>query len=266
MTAQKNHREAHTRELPAYPIASVDNVLRLLLLFRRRREWRLSDIARELAVADSTAHRLAAMLEYHGFVRRIPHTKGYQVGPSIVAIGRDSLGSTDMRAVVRPLLAQIVDDVGETISLGVLEDVDIHYIDAIESDAVLRVGNRTGMKIPAHCTSAGKVLLAELLDSEIMELYPATELPAMTDLSIRTREELFAEIRTTRSRGFATSVAASEDGIASLAVPVRNAIGRVVASAALAAPVVRWHKWDLEALAEYMSTALAPSMTMLEDN
>lgn len=260
MTAEHDHRFT---EPPAYPIASVDNALRLLLLFRRRREWRLSEIARELGVADSTAHRLIAMLEYRGFLRRIPQTRGYQAGPSVSAIGRNALGAADLREVLRPLLSTIVEQVGETISLGVLEGTDLHYVDAIESDAVLRVGNRTGMKIPAHCTSAGKVLLAELTDDKILRLYPHDDLQTVTVNSIRRRDDLLEEIQAIRERGFATSVAASEDGIASLAVPIRDASGRAVASAALAAPIGRWETWDHPALAERMATILATSTTLL---
>lgn len=254
----KDRAPSGSREPPSYPIASVDNALRLLLLFQQRREWRMSEIARELDVADSTAHRLIAMLEYHGFLERMPSTKGYRIGPSITVLGRNALGGNTLREVVHPVLAQIVEQEDETISLGVLEGSDIRYIDAIESNAVLRVGNRTGMKIPAHCTSAGKLLLAELEQDELLSRYPDEQLQTVTNRSIGSRTELFEQLDEIRERGYATSVAASEEGIASLAVPVRDSVGRAVAAAALAAPINRFETWDQPDLAQRMTAQLAP--------
>lgn len=261
-SAQEPQERSH-RERPAYPISSVDNALRLLLLFRHRREWRLSEIAHQLEVADSTAHRLIAMLEYHGFLSRVPRSRGYQVGPSIAAIGRHALGGLQLREQLHGLLTQIVEETGETVSLGVLEGEEIHYIDAVESTAVLRVGNRTGMRIPAHCTSAGKVLLAALDDTTLGELYPDEELPTVTARSVASRDELFEELREVRSSGYATSVAASEDSIASVSVPVRNTAGEAVAAVALAAPVNRWESWDHQQVAQRMREVLAVSERLL---
>lgn len=256
-SASESGRSGPHRAPPAYPIASVDNALQLLLLFRDRREWRLSDIAQELSVADSTAHRLIAMLEFHGFLTRVPRGRAYQIGPSIAAIGRNALGGLQLREQVHGLLGQIVEETGETVSLGVLEGDEIHYIDAVESTAVLRVGNRTGMRIPAHCTSAGKVLLAELDDAAIQALYPEEELPTVTAASLNSRASLLQELEGVRAAGYATSVAASEDGIASVSVPVRNAAGEAVAAAALAAPINRWETWNHQEVAARMREVLA---------
>jgi DNA-binding IclR family transcriptional regulator len=72
---------------PAYPIASVDNALRLLMLFRDTPRVRLSEASEHLGVAHSTAHRLMAMLAYHGFVRQEPGSRAYLAGPALVEIG-----------------------------------------------------------------------------------------------------------------------------------------------------------------------------------
>lgn len=264
MSDDRDRGTEPTRTPPAYPIASVDNALRLLLLFRNRLEWRLSDIARQLDVADSTAHRLVAMLEYHGFLTRMPRTRGYRIGPSISTIGRNALGDRGLRQAVHPLLEQIVEEERETISMGILEGSQIHYVDAVEAEAVLRIGNRTGMKIPAHCTSAGKVLLAELPDDEVRRLYPEERLPTLTEASVSSRSVLFDELETIRERGFATSRAGSEDGIAALAVLIRDSTGHAVAAAALAAPINRWEQWDQAAMAARMAELLAPAARLLQ--
>src|SRR5579859_8171320 len=90
---QKNERTAG----PLYPIASVDSALRILLMFREQRALRLTDAARTLGVAHSTAHRLLAMLHHHGFVHRDPASRRYVPGPSLVEIGLSAIGTIDLR-------------------------------------------------------------------------------------------------------------------------------------------------------------------------
>src|SRR5215475_12021196 len=82
---QKEH--VRRPERPAYPIASVDKALRLLMLFREQTTVRLSEASAHLGVAHSTAHRLLAMLAYHGFVRQERDTKAYVAGPALIEVG-----------------------------------------------------------------------------------------------------------------------------------------------------------------------------------
>ena len=89
---------------PAYPIASVDNALRLIRLFNDRDSLRLADACSYLGVAHSTAHRLLAMLIHHGFVQQDPQSRTYRPGPTLLEIGLAVVESSDVRTKARPML------------------------------------------------------------------------------------------------------------------------------------------------------------------
>src|SRR5262245_10249896 len=97
---------------PAYPIESVDNALRLLLVIEREGRTRVSDAAEVLGVAVSTAHRLLAMLEHHGFARQDPATRAYLPGPALVRIGLSAVRDLELRAIAHPYLEALRDETG----------------------------------------------------------------------------------------------------------------------------------------------------------
>jgi len=224
---------------PQYPIESVDNALRLLLMFRDRGEIRLSEAREALGVAQSTAHRLMAMLAYHDFVRQDPASRAYRAGPALIDVGLSVVRSMDIRAIARPFLEALMQQVGETVHLATLEGADARFLDAVESEHALRVAGRTGRILPAHATSVGKAMLAALPDSEIDRIYPAEALPAQTTRTITTKAALRTELERVRKRGYASNGGESEDGVSSIGVAVLNSSGRPVAAVSVAAPVSR---------------------------
>src|ERR1700679_14907 len=92
---------------PQYPIESVDNALRVLLLLGERPSLRLTDVSQYLGVASSTAHRLLAMLQYRGFVRQETATRSYVPGPTLDALAFSVLRRLDVRSRARPILEQL---------------------------------------------------------------------------------------------------------------------------------------------------------------
>lgn len=203
---------------PQYPIESVDNALKVLLLLGERPRLRLTDVSQYLGVASSTAHRLLAMLQFRGFVQQDPITRGYVPGPTLSGLAFGVLRRLDVRTRVRPVLEKLNVDLQETVHLGRLDGSDVHFIDSIESSRALRVGGRSGRSMPAHCTSNGKALLASMSDDELRTLYPDEDLPQLTPNSVSTRTQLNEVLAQVRAQGYATSHEESEEGVSSLAV------------------------------------------------
>jgi DNA-binding IclR family transcriptional regulator len=225
---------------PAYPIASVDNALRLLVLFRDRPRVRLSEASEYLGVAHSTAHRLMAMLAFHGFVRQEPDSRAYVAGPVLTEIGLAAVRELDIRRHARPALEQLAAALGETAHLAVLEGANVRYLDAVESPRALRVAARTGTTLAANCTASGKALLAELSDDEVTALFAGSSgLTALTGRSITALPQLLAELAGVRTRGGAVNVEESEDGVASVAVAVHGPRLAPAAALAVSGPVSR---------------------------
>jgi DNA-binding IclR family transcriptional regulator len=224
---------------PNYPIGSVDNALRLLLLFREHRSLRIADVSREIGVARSTAHRLVQMLVFHKLVVQDPNTRAYRAGPELIRLAVSVVRDIDLRAVGRPVLEQLVDELRETIHISILQGTETLFLDSIEPPRSVRVGSRTGMSLPAYATSTGKILLAGLDETRIPELYPTEVLRALTSRTLATRDDLIAELRRVRQQGYAENFGESEDEVCSIAVPIVDSTGRVRAALAMSAPPAR---------------------------
>jgi DNA-binding IclR family transcriptional regulator len=206
---------------PQYPIESVDNALRILLLLGEQRSIRLTDVSEYLGVASSTAHRLMAMLVYRGFVRQAEGSRAYEPGPSLTTIAFSVLRQVDVRARMHPFLERLAAGLGETVHLSRLDGSTVSFVDAVESPRAVRVGSRLGMTMPAHCTSSGKALLSTLDDAAIRVLYPHEKLPsALTPQSVTKRTVLLQQVADARRDGFAISEQESEEGVASVSVPL----------------------------------------------
>lgn len=223
---------------PAYPVGSVDKALRLLLLVAGRSRIRLSDASQALGVAQSTAHRLLAMLVLHGFVRQ-EADRAYVPGPALAAIARAGTREADLTALARPALEDLAAAAGETVHLSVLEGRMVRYLDAVESTRVLRVAARTGRTVPAHYTAAGKAFLASLPARQVERLLAGVELEAVTPRSVTDRRVLSRQLARIRRLGYAACQGESEEDVASIAVTVRDAMGRAVAAINVAGPAGR---------------------------
>jgi DNA-binding IclR family transcriptional regulator len=130
---------------------------------------------------------------------------------------------------------------GESVQLAVLDHMSVLYINKMESSKAVRMSSSVGSRAPAHCTSAGKALLA-YQPPEVVNQLIAGGLKAYTASSITSAEGLRAELAAVRSRGYAIDDEESEVGLRGVAAPIRNHSGVVVAAIGMAAPVQRMSK------------------------
>jgi DNA-binding IclR family transcriptional regulator len=223
---------------PQYPIESVDNALRLIWLVAHQPSVRMTEAARYLGVATSTAHRLLAMFEFRGLVVQNPVSRAYEPGPALEGIGFATLRRIEIRERARPVLEQLNAESAETVHLGRLEGSLVHFIDSIEGTQAVRVGSRLGRSLPAHCTSTGKAMLALLTGEQLTGLYPAEQLKQTMPGSIGTRSELLRALAEVRRRGYARSREESEEGVASVAVALGADISPLMALN-ISAPMTR---------------------------
>ncbi len=242
---------------PAYPIESVDNALRLLLLVETHPTLRVTEASAVLNVAPSTAHRLLAMLQYHGLVRQDPATKTYGPGAALLRLGLSVVRDLDIRQAARPVAERLSSELGETIHVVILQGNEVLFLDCVESTKALRVVSRVGALLPAHCTSVGKALLAELPRQKLRALYPESKLSGLTPHSITTRSQLESELEIVRGRGYSTSAGESEEGVSSVGVAIRGHSSRVMAGLSAAAPLSRLSEQQAEAMGDRLKQAAA---------
>jgi DNA-binding IclR family transcriptional regulator len=231
-----------------YPIESVENAARVLLMLRERSVLRVAEIAAELNIARSSAHRLLTTLQAHGLLRQDPTSRGYLAGPRLVELGVAVIGATDLRTLARPVLADLAKATGETAHLIVLEGAEIIFLDGVEGSGVIRAAARTGDRAPAHAAAAGKVLLAALSQEEFRARYSAARLRGGTENAIGARRDLETELARVREAGFATNQEESEEGLCAVAAPVCDATGAVRAALSLSGPSPRIRAAGLERL------------------
>lgn len=224
---------------PSYPIESVDNALRLLLLVAQKGEIRVSEAGAAISTAVSTAHRLLAMLQYHGLIRQDRVTKAYHLGPTMVSIGLSAVREMDIRTHAHPFLNALSEEVDETVHLALPQGSRVLFIDSIESRKSLRVTSRAGSLMWAHCTSVGKAYLALEDEQRLLALYPNIELPGLASESITSRARLFSVLAEVRKLGYAASANESEEGVGSVAAAIPGPTGRAVACVSTAVPTPR---------------------------
>jgi DNA-binding IclR family transcriptional regulator len=241
--------------VPDYPLASVDNALRLIWLLRDRGRLRVAEAADALGVSRSTAHRLFAMLEYRDFARQDPATRAYLAGPWVTG---------DVRLLVRPAMERLCAELEETVHLVVLREASAVFLDSAETARGLRIGSRAGTVMPAHCTAGGKVLLAQLSPEELRGLYPSAALERMTPRSLPSLERLEPELARVRERGYATNFGESEADVAAVAVAAPGDPGGRRASVTVSAPITRLDPDDAPRIAAAASRALAELIPVAE--
>jgi Transcriptional regulator len=241
----------------SYPIESVENAARVLLMLRRKSILRVAEVAAELGIARSSAHRMLTTLQAHGLLRQDPASRGYRAGARLVEIGIAVIGATDLRAEARPILEELAKETSETVHLIVLEDTQILFVDGAEGSHVIRAALRTGDRGPAHAAAAGKVLLAALPQAEFRARYPTSRLRGGTDRAIIARRDLEAELERVREAGYATNVGESEAGLHAVSAPVVDTTGAARAAISLSGPSSRLAAADLDRLSGVVIDAAA---------
>ncbi|HCB06433.1 MAG TPA: IclR family transcriptional regulator [Nocardioides bacterium] len=236
-------------------LSSVGNAARLLKAFlSREREIGVSELSRRLGLGKSTVHRLLTTLVQEGLVEKTD-SGGYRLGLTMFELGQVVQSHMDLHGAVGPVLAALREETHEGCQVGVLDGHEVVYIDRLESSQTLRLFNETGRRVPVHTTSSGKVLLAHLADDDLDRVLDVAPLNQMTPKSITDPAALRTELSRIRARGWSEAVEEREIGVASIAAPVRDASGRVVAAISIGAPAARMGAQQRRRLAEVVVEA-----------
>lgn len=196
----------------------------------------LPELTLRLGLPRQTIHRVLQQLTALALITRIAEGDRYAVGPRLSALALATLRSRNQTAPVRAILSELVAETGETCNIGVLDDFDFVYIERIECQWSLRVHLQAGSRTPAHSTSGGKLMLAYLEPDERRKLLSAHKLKAFTATTITSVGKLEDELEKIRAQGYAINDREQNVGIVGVAVPIRDAHGRVMAALALHGP------------------------------
>jgi DNA-binding IclR family transcriptional regulator len=142
---------------------------------------------------------------------------------------------------MRPFLYDLFERAGESVHLVVPAGSDVRFIDGIEGDQPLRVGVRTGARMPAYCTSGGKAMLADLDWSEVEALHPHGLRP-WPHAKLHELPSLRRQLARVRKQGYGINVEESEPGVTAIGMSVRSRSGQPIAALSVATPTARFHR------------------------
>jgi IclR family pca regulon transcriptional regulator len=198
----------------------------------------VSELARDVGLSRSSAHRYIATLASLGYLEQDRGTRRYRLGPRVLDLGFSALNSMELRQVAAADLQDLSDATGHTVNMAVLDGIDVVYIERCRSASReqrdIDLNLHVGARLPAYCTSMGKVLLADLPPKELEERLAEMQLAKRGPNTITAPAALRDELARVRVEGVAVNNEELASGLRSIAVGIRGADGNIVAAINLA--------------------------------
>ena len=195
-------------------------------------------IAGRVRLPKSTVARLLATLEDVDAVERFDGSQ-WRIGRGVEALTAAASPERSLVSAARPLLVDLVAELGEDAGLGLPDGNEIHYVDQVESDNPVQVRDWTGTRAPLHAVPSGLVLLAEW-PADALDAYLAGDLVALTRRTVTDPGELRTRLAEVRERGHAWGLEEFAEGIDSVAAPIRDVRGNAIAAVHVHGPSYRF--------------------------
>ena len=206
-----------------YQAPSVKKAFHILqLISQSTHGLGITELASRLCMSKGTVHGVVSALEELGAAVRNPVTKKYQLGITLLELGRLSYSQADIKDVAKPLMKEVMEKTGATVYVGVLNKDHITILDIVESREDLKITSPKGSTIPLFAGATGKVMLAFMSDEQCEQIIREKGLPRFTARSITDPERFMDEIRLVRKRGYATDYEEYLAGVWAAAAPIHG--------------------------------------------
>jgi IclR family pca regulon transcriptional regulator len=188
----------------------------------------LTEVASRTGLTRAGARRILLTLQTLGYV----HNDGklFTLAPRILDLGFAYLSSMPIWNLAEPIMEALVDEVKESCSAAALEGTDIVYVLRVPTRKIMSIGLGVGSRLPAYCTSMGRILLAGLADEEVRARLQASELRARTKHTVTDIDAVLAKVHQARRQGWCLVNQELEEGVVSIAAPLIDRGGRVIAA------------------------------------
>jgi IclR family pca regulon transcriptional regulator len=219
-------------------IESLDRGLRVLEVFGGSRQpMTLSDLAKAADLPRATARRILFTLERAGFVAT--DGKLFRLMPRVLVLASSYLASNHVVSVLQPALDRLSGEAQEISSMAILDGNDVVFIARASPTRIFSAGIDIGYRLPAFCTSVGRVLLSRLSDDELAKALNAMDLAPLTPFTVTDKKLLLKTIIADRAKGYSLVDREAEPGFRSISVPIRRYDGVTVAAINMGAHVDR---------------------------
>ena len=229
-------------------IRAVDRALDILLCFSNQTpQLTMTQIADQVGMNKSTVHRLLLTLERRRFVQRNPMTGRYQLGVRLLQMAYLTLEHNDIRRHAGPFLHRLCEQHRETVTLSMLDEADVVFLNVVESPQRVKLAASTGQRMPAFATAAGKALLAYLPMGRVLQILEQG-MPQFTPNTILLKDALLNELQIIREQGFSISMQEYEEGINAVAAPILNSENYPLAAVTVAGPAYRLTREQMQGI------------------
>ena len=243
-------------------VQSLERGLAVIRAFdAEHRELALSEVARLTGLTRAAARRFLLTLVKLGYVNL---SQGrFSLRPRVLELGYAYLSSLTLPEVALPHMEQLVAKVNESCSISVLDDIDVVYVARVPTRRIMSITLAVGTRLPAFVTSMGRVLLAGLPDEELEERLARIEVTQLTSRTVTDKDALRVILAGVRRQGYAATDQELEEGLRSLAVPLRSASGAVSAALNVSVHASRASMASLRR--EFLPLALRTAAAIVED-
>lgn len=210
-------------------VAGLEKGLKVIQAFdQERARLTIAEVAQATGLTRATARRYLITLAHLGYMRH--DNKLFSLTPAVLRLGQSYLHSARLPRIVQPLLYRLAYSLGEAASVGVLDNEQLVCVAAVSAGQLVSGTLQPGTRVPAYCTSNGRMLLASLTEPEIEMFLERSHPEQTTQYTIVNKDRLALEIARARSQGYALVDQELELGLRTIAVPLRNFRGDVVAA------------------------------------
>ncbi|MGK5077297.1 IclR family transcriptional regulator domain-containing protein [Janthinobacterium sp. HLX7-2] len=210
-------------------IAGLEKGLQVIVAFdQERSRLNIAEVAERTGLTRAAARRYLITLTHLGYMRH--ENKLFSLTPMVLRLGQSYLHSARLPRMVQPLLYRLAYSLGEAASAGVLDHDQLVCVAAVSAGQLVSATLQPGTRVPAYCTANGRMLLASLPQEQIEAFLARAQPEQITEHTIVNKERLALEIARARARGYALVDQELELGLRTIAVPLRNFRGEVVAA------------------------------------
>lgn len=258
------HRNKRNTDNAPGSSKSLQKALRILLhLGENGPTLGVTELARALALNKATVFRLLRAMEKFGMIERSPEGDRYRLGLKLHELGTKAMESRSLRGEAQRFLLDMARRSQESVSLAVVGSGGVMCLERVDSaETIISVRTPVGALFPAHCTAAGKAVLAFLPEEEAEAILLRNGMPRMTPFTLTRMADVKADLRQTLQRGYALDQQELERGLSGVGAPILVG-GRAIGAVGIAGPTLRFRGRELAekvALARETATRIATSL------
>jgi len=208
-------------------LKTLANGLGIITLFNDRNpSMTLNELTKKSCLHRATVYRIVLTLEQLGYISR--EGKAFKLNPSTLNLGYSYLSSLPFFNIAHDLLHDLNKRIGLATSITVLDGEDVVYVSRIHAKRILSISLDIGSRLPAYATSTGHVLISGLRQEQIETYLTRSKRERITKKTLTERDDLKNSFKKTREKGYCVSEGWLNDGLISIAIPIKNSMGKTI--------------------------------------